>query len=251
MAPFHIAVLLRSALSVLFIIVLALPVSSQTDTAQRVFRLRGDATLLTAPVAGSGAAGALLAGQPVILLDSAAGYARVEADGVTGYVARRNLAPEPGMRPSDLRGWVKVSLRSGAQVNCPPVTAVTDPKLDNFLRIIVGGADVVVRIISRGNGRCIRSVYIRSGEMFEARNIPPDRYYLKYASGTDWRQKTTDSICAGKFMRDATYYMGDQELDFHPEPTTIPSYEVRLQVSRPDVRTTYPTTTISEKEFNR
>jgi hypothetical protein len=191
------------------------------------------------------------AGQPAILLDSAGGYSRIEVDGVTGFVSSRCVRIEPGMKVSDVRGWERVALRSGAQVNCPPSTPVADPKLDNFLRIIVGGADVVVRIISRSNGRCIRSLYIHGGEQFEARNIPSDLYYLKYATGMDWRQKTVGGVCAGKFMRDAQYFEGEQDLDFHAELSSIPSYEVRLQISRTDIRTAFPTATISEEEFNK
>ena len=169
-------------------------------------------------------------------------------------------------RVDPFANWDKVDLRTGTSPDCFNFTPTYDFAIDNELEVKVGSnTDVVIKLCSYTTSRCIRYVYIRSGQTFTITHIPQDRYYTKIAYGTDWRQKVVDEQCVGRFVHNALYKKGNQALDFHEqykgttvdgnhETThyTVPSYTLSLDVVATDFDPNiYHTNSITEDEFNR
>lgn len=162
--------------------------------------------------------------------------------------------------------WDRVDLRTGKSPGCFNYTPVYDYSIDNKLTVTVGSnTDVVLKLCNYQNGKCIRYIYIRSGNTFNITHIPQGKYYTKIAYGHDWRQKIIDGQCIGKFSKNALYKKGDQVLNFFVQHTgntiegdyeyenyNIPSFSLTLDVVTTDFDTNiYHTGSISEDEFNK
>lgn len=186
----------------------------------------------------------------------------VNFEGKAGFVYSPLLKIDP------YNGWDKTNYTSGSTPECENITPIFDDSLDNFLKVSVGsGTDVVVKLMrkdSKGD-KCIRIVYIRSGDTYDIKNIPEGFYYLKIAYGTDFRKKIIDSVCYMKFMKNAIYEIGNKVLNFNLtknpdriqgnmiyESWDVPSFELFLEVTQALTESDeFKTDAISEKEFNK
>lgn len=154
--------------------------------------------------------------------------------------------------------WTSKYLSSGTDPNCDNITPRYDKEIDNYLEVTVGSnTDVVVKLMrmnNYGGEQCVRIVYIRSKDSYRIANIPEGKYYLKIAYGKDWRQKTVDGRCYGKFMRRPLYEKGKEILDYNlvriSNGYNIPLYELSLDVVETDFKNSFRTNEISESEFN-
>jgi hypothetical protein len=152
--------------------------------------------------------------------------------------------------------WEKVDLRTGTTPDCFNFTPTYDFAIKNKLSVKVGSnTDVVLKLCSNTTNKCIRYVYIRSGETYKIKNIPQDKYYTKIAYGTDWRQKIDNGQCVGKFTHNALYKKGEEIMDFHKQINRnhiqVPYFSLFLDVSVNDSTQKYETNSISEEEFNK
>jgi len=174
------------------------------------------------------------------------------------------VSSQPAIDP--YADWDQVDLRTGKSPGCFNFTPVYDYSIDNKLTVTVGSnTDVVLKLCNYQNGKCIRYIYIRSGNTFNITHIPQGRYYTKIAYGHDWRQKIIDDQCIGKFSKNALYKKGDQVLNFFVQHTgntvegdyeyenyNIPSFSLTLDVVTTDYdKNIYHTGSISEDEFNK
>lgn len=185
---------------------------------------------------------------------------QIEAEGELGYVFAKYLM-------EDLSGWEKTNYSSGTAPSCENINPKYDRKIDNLLRVNVGsGTDVVIKLmkIESYKNECIRIVYIRSGDVYDIKNIPEGQYFLKIAYGKDYRKKKIDGKCYVKFMKHALYEKGTEIFDFHlvKKPNTkvgnsiyenweIPSFELSLDVIETiGISQSFNSSGISEAEFN-
>lgn len=152
--------------------------------------------------------------------------------------------------------WVNPRLRSGSTPAGFDFTPRRDKKLDNYLEIKVGSnTDVVVKLMNRKTDQCIRYVFVRSLDTYRVKNIPEGIYYLKIAYGRNWRQKEIDGKLVGKFVSNALYKIGSEDLDYniiyHTNSYQIPSYQVSLDVMNVFTADIFETEAITEEEFNK
>lgn len=175
----------------------------------------------------------------------------VNAGGNEGFVFAELLTLNPNI------GWEPKIYETGASTDCENIDPQYDYKLDNFLRVNVGSnTDVVIKLmqIQQNGDKCIRIVYVRSGDTYDIENIPEARYYLKIAYGKDWRQKNIDGVCYGKFMKSAIYEKGTDILNYYTKNTgsgiSIPSFELSLDVISTNKYDSFNANTINEKQFN-
>ncbi len=186
-----------------------------------------------------------------------------EYDGYQGYVFAQYLKVDP------YSGWEKKNYQSGSSPECENVNPVHDYDLDNYLRIKVGSAnDVVVKLMKLnpyGEDECIRIVYVRSNDVYEIKNIPEGKYYLKIAYGKDYRQKIVNNQCEVKFLKNPLYEKGKDILDYYKvkkpnkivgnqeyESWSVPSFELSLDVVISNSgSSTFKANNISEEEFNK
>ncbi|NCC98491.1 MAG: hypothetical protein EOL95_02145 [Bacteroidia bacterium] len=165
--------------------------------------------------------------------------------------------------------WSTTSYESGITPDCSQVSPEYADSINNFLKIKVGAnTDVIVRLmrISEPKDVCIRSVYVRSNESYEMRQIPEDVYYIKIAYGKDYREKNDSTGCFGKFFTNEKFEKGKDLLDFtrakqadriidgkKHEVWHLPTYEIFLDASEftPDDKKTMNNNSISEREFNK
>ena len=165
----------------------------------------------------------------------------------------------------DYSSWNKVDIESGSTPDCYNFTPRYDRSLNNKLQVRVGSnSDVVLKLISYKTGKCIRYVYIRSGTTYDITNIPQGKYITKIAYGTDWCQKIVNGKCIGKFVNNAIYKKGENNLDFNKiykgitregdyeyKNYEIPSFSLSLDVIARDFNPDkYSTNNISENDFN-
>lgn len=140
-----------------------------------------------------------------------------------------------------------------------------DGKVDNYLQISVGwNTDVVVKLMKVNGNECIRYIYVRGGDTYKIKHIPPSQYYLKIAYGKNWRQKIDNGQIVGKFATNALYKISTDVLDYEiiylnkeekadgfVQHLNIPSYSVSLDVTTSDLMNNLQTNSISEEEFNK
>ena len=164
----------------------------------------------------------------------------------------------------DYSDWDEKNYETGSSPGCYNFTPRYNKSLNNRLEISVGShTDVALKLISFSTGKCIRYVFIRSGDVYNIKNIPQGKYYLKIAYGKDWRQKIINGKCVGKFVSNALYKKGDEILDFNKvyegiqtednnsyKSYKVPSYSLKLDVSDTDFSDKFETDIISEDEFN-
>lgn len=152
--------------------------------------------------------------------------------------------------------WENVDLKTGTTPECFNFTPTYDFAIKNKLSVKVGSnTDVVIKLCSYTTNKCIRYVYIRSGETYKIKNIPQDKYFTKIAYGTDWKQKIDNGQCIGKFTHNAMYKKGEEIMDFHKQISgnhiNVPYFSLFLDVSLNDSTQRYDTNSISEEEFNK
>ena len=130
-------------------------------------------------------------------------------------------------------------------------------EINNYLDIKVGaGTDVVIKLMERESDRCVRYVYVNRSSNYILRNIPEGEYYLKIAYGKNWYSKVENHFCEGKFLSNAIYEMGKDNLDFNLKYYAdgrgydVPSYRLSLDVYNSDAMNSFSSERISESEFN-
>ncbi len=160
--------------------------------------------------------------------------------------------------------WDAKDYETGSSPGCYNFTPRYNKSLNNRLEVSVGSnTDAVIKLINIQTHKCIRYVYVRRGDVYNIRNIPEGKYYLKIAYGKDWRQKVVDGKCVGKFVTNALYKKGEEILDFNKvyegiktegdnsfESYKVPSYSLKLDVIETDVADQFKTDEISERDFN-
>lgn len=202
-------------------------------------------------------------GDVVTLVEKVAnGWWYVSFEGNQGYVFSQLLKKDP------YSDWERKNYESGVTPECENVTPKYNYDIKNYLRINVGSnTDVVIKLMKIGyyEDECIRIVYVRSGDTYEIKNIPEDRYYLKIAYGKDYRQKIVDNQCYLKFMRNALYEKGIEILDYNKirkpdervgndiyENWSVPSFELSLDlIMTKTSKRTFKSNNISEADFNK
>ncbi|MGP6533732.1 hypothetical protein [Ornithobacterium rhinotracheale] len=153
------------------------------------------------------------------------------------------------------QGWNEEALSNGVMPSCYNFKSKRS-KIDNSLEITVGrGTDVVVKLMSLKNDKCIRYVYINSGTTYSINNIPEGKYYLKIAYGKNWISKVEDGRCVGKFLTNPLYEKGDDILDYNIQYTatgySVPSYNLQLDVISTNMYNSFNSSNISEESFNQ
>lgn len=153
-------------------------------------------------------------------------------------------------------GWESVNIKTGDVPSCYTFSPKFDFKLNNLLRVKVGGnADIALKLVDYYSDKCIRYVYISSGATYEIYNIPEGRYYLKIAFGNDWSILKSGYFCEAKFYDSESYQKGEDILDYYVKKDSygyqVPSYELFLEVrvTKKDKRNKFDTSEISEEEF--
>lgn len=204
-------------------------------------------------------------GQPVLIIEKTdANWWKIAIDGIEGYASSKYLQPDTALQPADIVGWEKMDIFSGSKPDCYNINPQYDKNIDNYLKVNVGShTDVVIKVIDKSDENCIRIVYINSSDAYHIRNIPQGRYYLKIAYGSDFRKKIIDGLCHVKFLRNPLYEKGEEILDYHVEETetqvgndiytntSIPSYELWLDVMWNTAQNNFDSHKISEEEFNK
>jgi hypothetical protein len=153
-------------------------------------------------------------------------------------------------------GWVEQSISNGSMPECYNFTPRYS-KISNYLDVKVGsGTDVVVKLIEKNTDHCVRYVFINRSSSYVIRNIPEGLYYLKIAYGKNWYSKVENHLCHGKFLLNAFYEVGSENLDFNlnyyedGSGYDIPSYKLSLDVQNSGVQNSFSSEEISEAEFN-
>lgn len=154
---------------------------------------------------------------------------------------------------SQNQGWMYRDMKTGDVPFCFLGKSEFDYKLDNFLKVYVGGSyDIALKLCRVFDDKCIRYVYIKSGSSYYINNIPQAQYYLKIAYGKGWAIFDSEIFCAEKFIDYSNYQKGDETLDFRLIKTErgyqVPSYELKLDV-RKGSGNEYQQSEISEEEF--
>lgn len=172
-----------------------------------------------------------------------------------GYVSSKYLIEDP------FSTWEKKYYPSGSAPECENIIPKYEPSMKNYLNINVGSnTDVVLKLMKKnlmGEDYCIRIAYVRSNESYKMENIPEGLYYVKIAYGSDYRQKIEDGQCKVRFVRNAEYEKGEEELSFYKIPVTggydIPSFQLDLDIIIIEGRrfNEFTSDTISEEEFNK
>ncbi|MEO8513568.1 MAG: hypothetical protein ABI543_08415 [Ignavibacteria bacterium] len=150
--------------------------------------------------------------------------------------------------------WTSVNYNTGDTPSCLTFKPKYDFKLENFLRISVGGnSDIVVKLMNNSTSECIRYVYINGGDTYEIKSIPEGYYYVKIAFGSDWRKSLALGTCFAKFIDNNEYLRGEDILDFNlvktPYGYEVPFYELKLDVYTTNKNNSFDSEQISEDEF--
>lgn len=179
------------------------------------------------------------------------GWWQIQYSDIFGYVSAKYL------KRDQYADWQKRTYSSGTTPDCENVTPEYDNNLDNHLKIQVGSnTDVVVKMMRKTTygDKCIRVVYVNSGDTYYMKNIPEGVYYLKIAYGKDYRQSIVDGKCYIKFVKSAQYEKGKDVMDFNviktAQGTSIPYFELFLDVITTTRANEFKSGNISEAEFN-
>ncbi len=153
-----------------------------------------------------------------------------------GNSRRPKAAPSNVTRENKFSSWEKKSYKSGATPKSFKFKGKFDYKLDNYLKIVVGGnTEVVVKLIKMGktesDDQTVRIVYINSNQTQYIKNIPQGEYYCVIAYGKDWRENGPGK---GSFAKNALYEKDASILDFNVVKTeaglNVPSYTLSLDL---------------------
>ena len=171
-------------------------------------------------------------------------------------------APQQTMAGDEDRfaDWEETELATGDALECLNISPQFDYKLDNYLKIIVSeNTEAVVKLIKVADNPadeiCYRLAYIQKGDDFSMKSIPAGKYYLKIAYGEEWKQRTVNGKCIGRFVKKALYKVGGQILNFTPvrlaEGMDVPSFDLTLDVTKDGQNgDSFDTDDISESDFN-
>lgn len=186
-----------------------------------------------------------------VLQKSKSGWWLIEFSGLKGYVFAKYL------KPDKYADWEKKTYNSGSTPDCENVIPEYDYDLENHLKVEVGShTDVVIKMMRKTSfgDKCIRVVYVNTGDTYYMKNIPEGLYYLKIAYGKDYRQGVVDGKCYIKFVDNAIYEKGKDILDFNvirtSRGTKVPYFELFLDVVTTTNANQFKTGNISEAEFN-
>lgn len=152
-------------------------------------------------------------------------------------------------------GYSSTSVENGEMIECKNYIVGIDTTIDNKLEVVVGsGTDVVIKLMSLLNGKCVRYFYINSGTTFILKNIPESLYQLKIAYGKSWLSKYENGNCIGRFLRNPIYEIGSDTLDYFNKRTSnsiqIPGYKLSLDVISSGVENSFNSNKITDEEFN-
>jgi len=164
------------------------------------------------------------------------------------------LIPYIAISQDEDNDYYSIVINTGDKPECISCNAKYNYNLDNYLRIdATGSTDVVVKIINSNTEVCIRCVFISGGSRYEISNIPEGIYYLKIAYGYEWSKKVSGSYCFAKFIRDAHYQIGNDQLDYYlkyyDNGFNVPSFELELKVLSNNRNNEFDADNISEEEF--
>jgi hypothetical protein len=74
------------------------------------------------------------------------------------------------------------------------------------------GTDAVVKVVRLGEKeQLVRNFYIPQGKQFTAEKIPPGRYVLRVAFGTDWDAKARRFTAARSFSETEEFRVTEEE----------------------------------------
>lgn len=205
--------------------------------------------------------GLLSRGAEVVVIDLTDNWFKVEFGEIKGWLKRSYIIP----KPENL--YNRINLKTGDSPECDNMDWKYDYAAKGSLEITVGsGADFAVKVMERNTGVCIRAFYVKSGESIKVKDIPQNTYYLKVASGLDFRQGIKEGQCIMVFNQRAHYEVGEEILDFNMGPKrieiidgkkyevqSVPSYRLRFAVRSRDhsLSDNFDTKTISKEEFNK
>jgi len=164
----------------------------------------------------------------------------------------------------DYSDWDETNYSTGDSPTCFIFTPRYDYSLDNYLKVSIGShTDVVIKLINLKTNKCIRCVYISSGDDYYIKNIPQGKYFIKVTYGKDWKQKTVNGISIGKFTINRLYKKGTEILDFNKifvgvikegeheyNNYKIPSFALTLDIITTDHQNEFKTNYINEDDFN-
>lgn len=207
--------------------------------------------LRTQPNSKAESLGLLSAGFELFVLDVVDDWFKVDFNDNIGWVNKNFLIPKKE------NSYLKLNLQTGDSPDCENMDWLYDINSKSELKIVVGkGVDFAVKIMNKQNDKCIRAYYIRSGENVVINQIPSGMYYLKIASGLDYRQGVDNNKCLMVFNRNAHYTIGRETLDYKISPKRIeiingekyevediPKYELFLDVPKAKVG-------LNSKDFN-
>jgi hypothetical protein len=151
-------------------------------------------------------------------------------------------------------GWQVMNMGNGVMPDCYNYRPGYG-ELKNELIINTGsGTDVAIKVMSLTTNTCVRYVFVNSNNTYSIQNLPEDLYYLKIAYGKSWISKNQGGRCLGRFMHDALYKKGDEQLDFNRKLTaegySVPSFELSLDVVAGVQQDQFQSIGISEEVFN-
>lgn len=144
---------------------------------------------------------------------------------------------------------------NGELTGCNKIEPKYNREFDNKLLITVGNnTSVAVKLINIASEKCIRYVFINRNSTYSIRNIPEGKYYLKIAYGNDWSIMKGESVCDGRFTRNAIFEKGKEILNYNPiisgNETQIPSFSLKLDVVISDNKMNdFKTDKINETDF--
>ena len=186
----------------------------------------------------------------------------VEIADANGYYLYGGWIVGQYLKINSTEGWNPTSSYTGSTPECSNIDPQYEYSMKNKLQIDVnGGTDCIVKLYNSYDV-CIRIAYIRSGESYAMEFIPEGVCHLKIAYGNDYRKKIYSGNCYVKFMNNAQYQTGEEELDFRRSyskkyeygkeynVTSFPSFRLSLSVAQ-STGNHFDTDAISESEFNR
>lgn len=154
-------------------------------------------------------------------------FCKIIHNGQTAYVADKYLSY------NKVPTWERVYINTGESNQCENIS----PKYSYYYNIqfrIINQLDhdVAFKLVRRNDDECIRFIYIKSGESYNINNIPEGIYYYKYASGGEYSQKIENGICKTRFLKNARYVLGENNVDFYVKRTasgySVPTNQLTL-----------------------
>lgn len=125
--------------------------------------------------------------------------------------------------------------------------------VDNYFDIELGGdADMAVKIVNVETGETVRYLFVPHNSRTTINEIPAGKYYLKLAYGNDWMSHSDGYQTEGKFTRNTVYEKSNDFFDFgNTGSLESVSYSLKVKVESDKRYEDFPTSTITEKEFNQ